>query len=203
MMIEPTLIENILVNQNDPNRFVMPTIPLFYGFVDTQCTASRDYLFVTKPYIFLRSDFINYLPERMMLIGSRWLPLNHFPLPNWYPFPKYPEKILFLGDLDFDDIAIFLWLKSKYDQFELIGINDQLLERFDISLDNRCWFDANEDEISVMARLQIPVELLEQLVGPHCTKMLLAHRKIELDGIANFHGESLRKFLRDLEPGIS
>jgi hypothetical protein len=200
MRIDSELIESVLINDNDPRRIATPTLPLIYGYIDLKIADSTYYLFTTKPYLFFRHEFIYYLPNHMMLLGSRWLPVSHFPLPNFYPFPTYPQKILFLGDMNFDDIAIFLWLKSKYDQFEMIGINDTLLEQCNISFDNLCWLDANDDEISVMEKLQFPVDLLEKLVGPKCTKMLLSHRKIELDGIANFHTEALSNFLRVLEP---
>lgn len=199
MLDSAQLIEIALVGDKDPAWLEIMSAICIYGYADTTRESDTCYLYTTKPYLFFRRELIDYLPRNVFLIGSRWLPVNRFPIRGGYPFPVTGQKIFFLGDLDIIDISIFLWMKSKHNELELIGINDKLLELLSIPLEAPYWLDADAREISLQEKLNISANTLNQLIGPDCARAILSGRKIELESITRFRHTKLGEVLRKLK----
>jgi hypothetical protein len=198
MLESAELIEIALVSDKDPAWLEIMSAICIYGFADTTHESDTCYLYTTKPYLLFRLGLIDYLPRNVFLIGSRWLPVNRFPIRGGYPFPVAGQKIFFLGDLDIIDVSIFLWLKSKHNELEMLGLNDQLLEILSIPLDAPYWFDADSREILLLEKINISANTLNQLVGPDCARAILSGRKIELESITRIRHNELGEVLRKL-----
>lgn len=149
------------------------TEPARFVFV-TKCSALSPELLLNLPTdITLLSRYGLPAPADVALIGR---------LAN-------QTSIGFLGDLDPVDLLIFAWLQSRLapEIVHLLGIRDGLLSRLSPQEQWKCTIDLDESEVEAIPLLEEALPDLLELVGPESYRLLVSHRKIELEGLVHGH----------------
>jgi hypothetical protein len=104
---------------------------------------------------------------------------------EWLKSAAGGRQFLFVGDADPPDLLVFSWLRSRLN-IAFRGLNDTLLQKCGVILNDRNTIRLSPTEAAAMqlARQQLP-DLVE-LLGPNCTALLNAGRKIEVEALISF-----------------
>jgi hypothetical protein len=100
------------------------------------------------------------------------------------------RQILFLGDLDPTDLLVFMWLRQKLSEGEIVywGIGDRYLDSIGHDLGEIPHLVCSDNEqlaYSLAADLSPELPLL---LGPQCAAAIADGKKVELDAVVSVAG---------------
>ncbi len=97
------------------------------------------------------------------------------------------HKLFFLGDLDPQDLLVYVWLRAGLRQKEIqfLGVSDSYLEKLKVVIPDTFVMHCSASERRSMALLTTVFPDLEQVVGKRCHELLSDGRKIELEAVVS------------------
>ncbi len=169
-------IRQWLVDHEDGD-FWIPPIGHPYSVIPPSA-KSQCILYTTKPQCVMQ-PFSHCSPDLPCgVIGRHGLP-NDCDL-DWLQSSCGGLPFLYVGDADPSDLLIFAWLRSHID-VSYRGLNDSLLEKFGVTLDDRITIAQSDTESAAMQFVSECVPDFAELLGPECTAILNSGCKIELE----------------------
>jgi hypothetical protein len=91
----------------------------------------------------------------------------------------------FLGDCDPLDLLVFLWVRH-YLRVRFWGVSDTLISQFGVDVNDNITIPLADNEIRSMALLRAVWPDVAISIGPTCTALLRAGRKLEMEAIGSF-----------------
>ena len=171
-------IEAWFTKQSDDGDFVSASEPTCYTVIGPTNNADR-IVFATKPAL-IATVICNSNERRSCgLIG-------HYGLPRasdirWIRRLTEGHEVIFLGDLDPQDLMIFYWLRARLrpNAIHYLGICDSFLAELDVYLPESFVLKCSPSERRSLALLEGLFPDLNAVVGTKCAGILKRRRKIE------------------------
>jgi hypothetical protein len=119
------------------------------------------------------------------VIGAYGVPIGR--RRQWLQDASVGNTIWFLGDLDGADIMAYCSLANgaATEAIQYLGICDSLLDRFNIQLSSlqQYLIPATSTEVAAIEELGEMGLAIEAIVGPSCSSVLRAGKKMEIEGL--------------------
>ena len=120
-----------------------------------------------------------------IVIGGYGVPIGR--RRQWLQDASMNNTIWFLGDLDGTDVMTYCSLAdgAASETVRYLGICDSLLDRFNIRLTSlqQYLIPATSTELAAIEKLGEMGLSIEAIVGPNCSSVLRAGKKIEIEGL--------------------
>lgn len=178
-------IASFFASHHERGEFVRYPREAPYKLIAPTTEPSR-IVYVTKCSV-LSTGLLSDLPTDVMLLSRYGLPADS----DIALIGRLSDQaaVRFLGDLDPVDLLIFAWLRSQFvpDMVHFLGIRDDLLSCLSPQDRGNCTIDLDASEIEAIPLLEEALPDLYELVGPDSYRLLMAHRKIELEGLVHGH----------------
>ena len=164
-------------------------VPRSYSFdVIPPAEATNTVLYSTKPHPIHK--LLHALDEEKPRDDLPFAAVLRRGLPSeseaaWLAATAGSCRLLFLGDADPADLLIYAWLRERL-AIEYCGLSDALLQKFGAPFENCLTIEMKPSERDAMPLVSEHLGDLPAMLGPWCSSLLAAGRKIELEAQFSF-----------------
>jgi hypothetical protein len=185
---EPTkLIESWFRVHNDGEFFTGECSP--YSVIPPS-TADATIIWTTKRHS-VEHAFVD------PMVSARFGLIARYGLPTAYDIASLrgfvgQRRVLFLGDMDPDDLLVFTWLRAELEpvRVEHLGISDNFLARLNAEIPNHFTIPLSESELASLKLLEKVCPDIRELIGVQCSKRLASGYKIEIEAVVSLLGSA-------------
>ena len=176
------LIEAWFREHHDDGEFVEFDDSVPYSVIGPTSTT-KSILFTSKPTVVASTIRLSRAGRFLSLIGRYGLPGRDDV--TWMRNMVASHNAVFFGDLDPPDILVFAWLRDQLHPVRMryLGISDTFIASTGFNISESVTIALSDTERAAIALVETVTPDLPQLIGPQCTDLLRAGRKLEVEAI--------------------